>query len=190
MGGLPDAEGWWLATRHCQLHDMLQVNPCGCAFKLPWIRKQGCKATASTCTMICCRLKLPKDRQEEDLHELVKQLPPGLSTSFNLGYLDIYPFTSGKSKAGIYLLTHFHNQPENSVLLCDDDNDLPLAAVVGRVFLPSITSNSVRLAMQADSERFLASKKGGILATEDMLQEIMHLVDTRLQPSGRHGTSS
>ena len=115
---------------------------------------------------ICCRLKLPKDRQEEDLHELVKQLPPGLSTSFNLGCLDIYPVTSGKSKAGIYLLRHFHNQPENSVLLCDDDNDLPLAAVVGRAFLPSITSNSVRSAMQAAPERFLASKKGGILATE------------------------
>ena len=75
------------------------------------------------------------------------------------------------------------------MLLCDDDNDLPLAAVVGRVFLPSITSNSVRLAMQASPERFLASEKGGILATEDMLQEVMQLVDTKLQPSGRHETA-
>lgn len=47
-----------------------------------------------------------------------------------------------------------------------------LAAVVGKVFLPSITSNSVQAAVDADPTRFVVSQYGGILATEEILEHV------------------
>ncbi|DBA96510.1 TPA: hypothetical protein ACH3X1_015388 [Trebouxia sp. C0004] len=45
-----------------------------------------------------------------------------------------------------------------------------LAAVVGTVFLPSITSDSVQRAVEVNPEKFIVSQKGGIIATEEILE--------------------
>lgn len=125
-----------------------------------------------------CRLKLPKDRSQDELQAVIPDLPPGLTTSFNLGCLDVYPATSGKHHAGSYLLAKFGVKLERSVLLCDDDNDLGLAAVVSRAFLPSLTSDSIRAAAAAHPDRFVTSGKGAVLATEDMLQHVEDVLDS------------
>ena len=132
-------------------------------------------------TSLSGRLKLPAEKTEEDLRQAVAGLPAGLSTSFNLGSLDVYPATSGKSRAGIYLLTHFRALPENSVLLCDDDNDMSLADAVSRVFLPSITSDSVRRAVERNPTKFVVAKKHAVFATEEMLAEVAALVGSHLR---------
>jgi hypothetical protein len=43
-------------------------------------------------------------------------------------------------QAARHLLTHFGAAPADAAFLCDDDNDLELAAIVGKAFLPSVTS--------------------------------------------------
>ena len=55
-----------------------------------------------------------------------------------------------------------------------------LAAVVGKVFLPSITSDSVRKAVEANPEKFVVSQKGGIIATEELLEHVEDHIGTFL----------
>lgn len=53
-----------------------------------------------------------------------------------------------------------------------------LAAVVGKVFLPSITSDSVREAVDANPGKFVVSQKGGIIATEELLEHVEDHIGT------------
>ncbi len=55
-----------------------------------------------------------------------------------------------------------------------------LAAVVGKVFLPSITSDSVQRAVTANPDKFIVSKKGGIIATEEILEHVEDHIGTFL----------
>ena len=55
-----------------------------------------------------------------------------------------------------------------------------LAAVVGKVFLPSITSDSVQKAVEANPEKFVVSQKGGIIATEEILEHVEDHIGTFL----------
>lgn len=55
-----------------------------------------------------------------------------------------------------------------------------LAAVVGKVFLPSITSDSVQKAVDGNSEKFVVSQKGGIIATEELLEHVEDHIGTFL----------
>jgi hypothetical protein len=60
--------------------------------------------------------------------------------------MDFYPAASGKEGAARHLMHKWGVAPAATAFLCDDDNDLALAAVVGKAFLPSISAVS-RLAM-------------------------------------------
>lgn len=53
-----------------------------------------------------------------------------------------------------------------------------LAAVVGKVFLPSITSDSVRQAVDGNPEKFVVGHKGGIIATEELLEHVEDHIGT------------
>lgn len=55
------------------------------------------------------------------------------------GVADFYPSISGKDGVAIYLMQRFGVTAERTALLCDDDNDMKLAALVGKAFLPSIS---------------------------------------------------
>ena len=55
-----------------------------------------------------------------------------------------------------------------------------LAAVVGKVFLPSITSDSVQKAVEANPKKFVVSQKGGIIATEEILEHVEDHIGTFL----------
>lgn len=81
------------------------------------------------------------------LHSIVLELPAlGLTASYNLGCLDIYPSTSGKEAAAGYLMQRWTAAPQHCAFMCDDDNDLKLASRVGRALVVSIGSVSARCA--------------------------------------------
>ncbi len=52
--------------------------------------------------------------------------------------------------------------------------------MVGKVFLPSITSDSVQRAVEANPEKFVISQKGGIIATEEILEHVEDHIGTFL----------
>ncbi len=79
----------------------------------------------------------------EALHNIVSDLPSlGLTASYNLGCLDIYPASSGKESAAAYLMKRWSAAPQHCAFMCDDDNDLKLASLVGRALIVSIGSVS------------------------------------------------
>jgi 3-deoxy-D-manno-octulosonate 8-phosphate phosphatase KdsC-like HAD superfamily phosphatase len=58
------------------------------------------------------------------------------------GVVDFYPAVSGKEGAARHLMARWGVGPAATAFLCDDDNDLALAAVVGKAFLPSTSAVS------------------------------------------------
>ena len=52
----------------------------------------------------------------------------------------------------------------------DDDNDLALAALVRRAYLPGVTADSVRAAAAAAPARFHVSACRGVWGTEELLE--------------------
>jgi hypothetical protein len=82
-------------------------------------------------------------KSKEDMAAAIASRPPGLKCTFNLGVADFYPAATGKEGAAAHLLARWGGDPGAAAHLCDDDNDLPLAAMVGRAFLPSITEVGV-----------------------------------------------
>lgn len=102
-----------------------------------------------------------------------QDVPSTLAYSTNLGSLDIYPKTSGKLNAAIYLMKRFGSGPESSVFMCDDDNDIELALHVSRAYLPGITSESMQKIVEENKDHFYVAKRNGIWGTEEVLFEIM-----------------
>lgn len=102
-----------------------------------------------------------------------QDVPSSLAYSTNLGSLDIYPKTSGKLNAAIYLMNKFSSGPESSVFMCDDDNDIELALHVSRAYLPGITSESMQKTVEENRNHFYVAKRNGIWGTEEVLSEIM-----------------
>jgi 3-deoxy-D-manno-octulosonate 8-phosphate phosphatase KdsC-like HAD superfamily phosphatase len=90
------------------------------------------------------RLKQTPNRDLQEVAATISARPSELDCSFNLGVADFYPTTSGKEKVAEYLMGKYGVKAEDACFLCDDDNDLPLARLVGKVFLPSIGHVSSR----------------------------------------------
>lgn len=67
----------------------------------------------------------------------------------------------------------FGADADQCVLLCDDDNDLALAAAVRKAYLPGITADSVRAAVEAAPERFYVSSEAGWRGTEEILRRLV-----------------
>lgn len=70
------------------------------------------------------RLKAKDGKTPDDVLNVVKNLDPDLSSSFNIGLADFYPSTSGKEKAAQYIVDHYESNLSEAFLLCDDDNDM------------------------------------------------------------------
>ena len=47
-------------------------------------------------------------------------LPSDLATASNLGVIDVFPKTSGKKNAAIYLMNRFNSSPQNSLFMCGE----------------------------------------------------------------------
>lgn len=119
----------------------------------------------------CFRVNLKQQTKisREDFHELestdVSYM--GLATSCNLGCIDFYPKSSGKKNCCAFLARHFQEQTismndeellKSCVCLCDDDNDLEMAHACGKVYLPALTSDSMRDAVKNNRHRFFVTE--------------------------------
>ncbi len=64
-----------------------------------------------------------------------------LSTTTNLGSVDIFPARSGKKNAAAYLAdrTGGWELGRHAAFLCDDDNDIELASCANKVYLPGMS---------------------------------------------------
>jgi len=91
------------------------------------------------CHEVANRLKKTPNKTAADLESAIARRPAGIASSFNIGVADFYPDSSGKHMSAAYLMRRWGVPASSCVLLCDDDNDLQLAAVVGKAFLPSIS---------------------------------------------------
>ncbi len=61
---------------------------------------------------------------------------------------DMSAFVSGQNE----------NLLESCICLCDDDNDLEMAAACGKVFLPSVTSDSMKEAANQSPGKFIVTE--------------------------------
>jgi hypothetical protein len=75
----------------------------------------------------------------------------GLDTSFNLNN------ENDENKDTIL---------ESCICMCDDDNDLEMAAACGKVFLPSIASKSMQDAVNRSPEKFIVTENELLGITE------------------------
>eukprot|EP00882_Tetradesmus_deserticola_P005608 GHRQ01005904.1.p1 GENE.GHRQ01005904.1~~GHRQ01005904.1.p1 ORF type:complete len:310 (+),score=119.36 GHRQ01005904.1:314-1243(+) len=118
------------------------------------------------------RLIKTPHKTEQQLQAAAAAVPPCLATSTNLGSADFYPRSSGKEGAAAYLMGKFRLPASRCAVLCDDDNDLQLAELVGKAFLPSIAAPSVTAAVAAHPERFVVADVKWTGGTEQMLDAV------------------
>ena len=71
------------------------------------------------------------------------------------------PKGSGKVRAAQYVAKKWGARAEDAVMLMDDDNDLELAAWVGRAFVPTVSHESVYAAVAKDPGHFVLSEDVG-----------------------------
>ncbi|KAK9813115.1 hypothetical protein WJX72_009286 [[Myrmecia] bisecta] len=141
------------------------------------LTQDGWKVDTASYTT-CIRFKSSPDKTDADLQTVLDNLPAGLASSRNLGAADVYPVSSGKEKVAMYLLEKFNASLETALFMCDDDNDLGLAARLPKVFLVGTTAESVKEAAEADPKKFVVATKGGILATEEILEHVEDYLGT------------
>ncbi|KAF5839035.1 HAD-like domain-containing protein [Dunaliella salina] len=113
-----------------------------------------------------------KGKSEEQLQGAISSAPKELQSTFNLGHADFYPASSGKVGAARHLVQRFGTSFDLATFMCDDDNDLDLAAVVAKAFLLPHTSESVKRAVAARPDHFVLASKQGTEATEEMLVKV------------------
>ena len=122
-----------------------------------------------------------QEKTERDLDLALRSLPPCLSSSRNLGCADVFPSTSGKEAVGRYVAAALGvSLRENCAFLCDDDNDLPLAAAVGRAFVVGATHPSVERAIAEEEAK---GEKGHFWTTG---LEGTLAADAAVEAAGRH----
>ncbi|KAF8055736.1 hypothetical protein HT031_006640 [Scenedesmus sp. PABB004] len=101
------------------------------------LHRQGWRLDSNSYST-CFRLTPTPGRGEAELRAAVAAAPPGVASSVNLGVTDFYPAASGKQGAAARLMARWGVQADRCGHLGDDDNDLALAAAVGKAFLPSV----------------------------------------------------
>lgn len=58
----------------------------------------------------------------------------------NLGKADVYPAHSGKANAAVHIAKQLGIDIKDCAFLCDDDNDIDLAKVVGKAYMPTVAA--------------------------------------------------
>lgn len=91
---------------------------------------------------MCCRLLKTPGKSQSEMDAVIARRPSNLSCTLNLGVVDFYPATSGKEGAARHLMRKWGVPAASTAFLCDDDNDLALADIVAKAFLPSISAVS------------------------------------------------
>eukprot|EP00892_Ulva_mutabilis_P006875 jgi/Ulvmu1/455/UM001_0462.1 len=106
------------------------------------------------------------------LKEKLASLPEGLASTINLGMSDVYPAGSGKQGAAIQIAKHFNADLCDCAFLCDDDNDIQLAKVVGKAYLPSVAADSIQKLVELDPSHFHAASLPTVFGTEQAVEAL------------------
>ncbi|KAL3910916.1 MAG: hypothetical protein SGILL_007497 [Bacillariaceae sp.] len=139
------------------------------------------------------------DQDFDDLLHGKIQPFEGLSLSVNLSCIDFYPSASGKKNCCLYLAKRLSDDnsvipldpakfvAEHAVCLCDDDNDLEMAAACSHAYVPEISSESMRQVIESHPEHFTQTggegvELGGTDATEAALLLILASLEKQRQP--------
>lgn len=61
-------------------------------------------------------------------------------STINLGKADVYPVHSGKANAALHIAKQMGADIKDCAFLCDDDNDIDLAKVVGKAYMPTVAA--------------------------------------------------
>lgn len=61
-------------------------------------------------------------------------------STINLGKADVYPAYSGKANAAVHIAKQMGVDMKDTAFLCDDDNDIDLAKVVGKAYMPTVAA--------------------------------------------------
>lgn len=69
-------------------------------------------------------------------------------------------------------MSKFDADPSSCFLLCDDDNDIGLAKMLSKVFVPGFSSESLRDLAEKDPEKFVVASKRGFLGIEEVLDKV------------------
>jgi hydroxymethylpyrimidine pyrophosphatase-like HAD family hydrolase len=121
------------------------------------------------------RVRIPRQRWQDAYAD---ELDDSLAYAENLGSVDIFPATSGKKNAAFYLMEKFEvkTDGQDSVFMCDDDNDIELAQAVRNAYLPSITSDTMQQIAEQNPAKFTVAGQDSVLATEEILQQLLEEV--------------
>lgn len=90
--------------------------------------------------LLLYRLMKTPGKSQAEMDAAIARRPSSLSSTINLGVVDFYPAASGKEGAAEHIMRRMGVDRARTAFLCDDDNDLVLAARVGKAFLPSISA--------------------------------------------------
>lgn len=120
-------------------------------------------------------LKKSSDKTAKDMEEIIKILPREITSTYNLGKADFYPAVCGKGNAVRYILERYNLNRKEAAAMMDDDNDLPMAEAVSKVYLPGITHESVAEAVKQHPDWIVAKRKG-ILGVEEVLERILERI--------------
>lgn len=120
---------------------------------------------------------LGDETTETALQEALSDMPSGLSFNSNLGKTDIYPTNAGKANTVKYLQKKFGIHRLETACLFDDDNDLLMARECGIHALPSLTSFSIKSAVDQNPSWYIPETVGqGVFATEECLEKLLESV--------------
>ena len=151
---------------------------------LLWGRYKWLVAAGYTCdaagysTQFRIKTEAGEGLESERLRALLADLPPELTSAFNLGCADVFATTSGKANVAAYVAQRFDLQlgAPSVVFLCDDDNDVDLAQRVAKAFVVGVNSQSMADAIRTATRpgQFVLPPAGvsGTAATEAMLAAV------------------
>ena len=133
------------------------------------------------------RVKVRAPRTPEQLAEALRDLPPTLATAVNLSCTDVFPAGSGKANAFEYLRKRMGVERAECAALCDDDNDLGMAALAGRAFCPKVSHPRVAEAIRKDPGHFYVARGRGTFGSDEVLDEVLKWADKSAQGGAPKG---
>lgn len=106
-------------------------------------------------------------------------VPPELAISTNLGCIDVYPASSGKRNCCQFLADALeHSLAQESVCICDDDNDLEMALACAHAYIPALTSKSMVRCIRENPRQFTQTVQEGAVEGTAATEAALRLIRT------------
>ncbi|CAG9460177.1 unnamed protein product [Pedinophyceae sp. YPF-701] len=97
--------------------------------------------------------------REEILTDSSKPYHGKVNVYFNLGMMDVVPPQSGKHRSAAYVLREFGGHWSRTAMLCDDENDMELARMVAKAYVPGFTHPAVEQEVREHPRHFVVASE-------------------------------